>query len=89
MSSDAIAAALAMPLPGEPNTTFKLDVPVRLTGTGRAMRLVHTDGRAVTASKPDPSLIKLLVEARAWWAELAKGKVGITTLAQSEGVTAS
>ncbi len=49
------------------------------------MRLINGDGRA-TGAAPDRSLVRLLVQARGWWAELRKGEVNITELAEREGV---
>ena len=61
---------------------------VRLTRTGRVVRFVQSDGRTIAAAV-DPSLIRLLAKAHGWWAELRKGGLDITRLAQREGVQAS
>lgn len=59
---------------------------VRLTRSGRAMRLVQDNGRHA-ATRPDPSLVKLVVQAHRWWSELRKGEVNITTLCEREKVS--
>lgn len=40
---------------------------MRLTRTGRAVRLVHDNGAAATADGADIALVKLIVRAREWW----------------------
>jgi len=62
---------------------------VRLSRTGRAIRLVQEDGRAATGAAPDPALLRLLVTARRWWDELAQGQCDIAALARREKVSAS
>lgn len=84
----AIGQVLGVPAP-EGASVATISAPVRLTRTGRAMRLVHSDGSAARHATPDPTLIKLLVKARRWWSTLAEGHVGITQLAATEGVTPS
>lgn len=61
----------------------------RLTRTGMVVRLVHRDGQAATTLPPDAALLRLLIQARKWWAVLREGQVNVTTLANQEGVTAS
>jgi hypothetical protein len=53
-----------------------------------AVRLVHTSG-AAAETLPSPSLIKLVIKARRWWAILRAGEIDITRLAAREGVTPS
>ncbi len=70
--------------------TITITADVRLTRTGRVVRLVHADGRTASASTAsDHSALKLLVAARRWWAILAEGIVRIKELAAREGVSAS
>ena len=68
--------------------TLALVSEVRLTRSGRAMRLVQANGVAV-APMADGSLQKLLVKARRWWGVLRQGEVDIQALAAREGVSAS
>ena len=63
--------------------------PVRLTRTGMAVRLVHTNGKAAGDSIPDGGLIKLLLKAREWWSHIASGEIDIAALAKREGVNDS
>ncbi len=65
--------------------TISVRSDVTLSRSGRAMRLVQTDGSVVTGT-PNRALIKLVLRARRWWAILRKGEVDISTLAASEGV---
>ena len=89
LQTAAIADSLGMDIGDDTATRITLTMPVRLTRTGRSIRLVHRDGRAASDNPPDPTLLRLLVKARRWWAELAKGELDISTLARGEGVTAS
>lgn len=79
---DALGATVAEGAPA----TISLHCDVRLTRTGRAMRLIHDNG-AVAGPVHDRSLIRLLVKARTWWAHLRGGELDIKTLAEAEGVS--
>ena len=89
MLAEVLAATLGIATLADEGTSITLDIPARLTRTGRSVRLVHRDGRTAIDGKPDATLIRLLVKARRWWSELAKGEVDIKTLASAEGVTPS
>jgi hypothetical protein len=65
--------------------TITLVSQIRLTRSGRAMRLVQDNGVPVTAAL-NLSLINLLVKARRWWKILREGEADIKTLAAREGV---
>ncbi|WP_252258543.1 recombinase family protein [Erythrobacter aurantius] len=69
--------------------TITHETAVRLTRSGLAMRLVHDGGVPAAPREPDPALLRLLLQARAWWAELAKGETDIAKLSRKEGMTAS
>ena len=84
----AIAASLDVDLHDDSPASLTLSEQVRLTRSGRAMRLVQ-EGGVVTGAAPDQSLVRLLVHARRWWAELRQGKIDITRLAERERVTAT
>lgn len=63
--------------------TFVHSTTVRLTRTGLVVRLVQGDGLpAVKAA--DPVVVRLLLKARHWWAELAKGEINVQALAERE-----
>ncbi|OWK27706.1 recombinase family protein [Sphingomonas mucosissima] len=86
--SEAIATALGVSVqPGQP-TTLAINTAVRLTRTGRAMRLVEGSGLAPSAT-PDISLVRLVMLARRWWQELRQGTMDITRLAEREKVSAT
>lgn len=84
-----LAKLLGIPLPSAPVPHFTHRVSVRLTRTGRAVRLIQDDGAVALARTPDPALIRLLLKARRYWAELSLGQVAISTLARREVVTPS
>ena len=86
---ELLATTLGIATLADEGTSITFDIPARLTRTGRSVRLVHSDGRSTAERKPDPTLLRLLVKARRWWSELAKGEVDIKTLASAEGVTPS
>ncbi|GAA4819543.1 hypothetical protein GCM10023232_15500 [Sphingosinicella ginsenosidimutans] len=69
--------------------SISLTAPVRLTRTGRAIRLVQRDGRPMSQGKPDPGLVELLRKARSWWQQLETGTVDIATIARNEKVNDS
>ena len=82
---EVIGGALVLTLPLDRPATIELVADVRLTRSGRAMRLIDGNGRT-TEAVPNRSLISLLMQARAYWAELRKGELNITELAAREGV---
>jgi site-specific DNA recombinase len=83
-----IAAALGIAVAEGGPATLDLTCSARLTRSGRALRLVHDDG-ATTQGTPDRSLVRLLVQARRWWAVLREGQTSLAELAGREGVTPS
>jgi len=87
----ALANALGLHAPDGDEPVFTHSVALRLTRTGRAMRLVQDTGQAVTATPPADSqvLIRLLARARQWWKALRDTGCEIKVLAAREGVTAS
>ena len=89
LSLGALCDALGIePVAASPERIL-LTVPVRLTRTGRAVRLVQRDGRPVTAGRPDPGLIELLRKGRGWWHQLQTGTIDIATIAREEQVNDS
>jgi site-specific DNA recombinase len=89
MSSSAVAEQLEAVWAGTKDATFALSLPVRMTRTGRTLRLIQSDGRSVAATPPDPSIIKLRVKAHRWWARLRQGDITVRELAEAEGVVKS
>jgi site-specific DNA recombinase len=64
--------------------------PVRLTRTGRTIRLVQPNGALALASDGvDPALLRLIAKAQDWWQALSQGQLDPTALAEREGVTDS
>lgn len=62
---------------------------VRLTRTGRALRLVDDKGAATTEDGVDLTLVRLIVRARAWWQRIAETGIDPSNLAALEGVSPS
>jgi hypothetical protein len=89
---DVAAAGIAQLLginPPDNEHTITLTEHMRLTRTGRVVRLVGSNGAGVTASTPDAKLVALVVKARRWWGELAGGALRVEALAAREGVSPS
>ena len=86
----ALAMRLGLEQDGDSDApaTLTLRADLRLTRTGRAVRLVQGDGLAA-ASGTDTSLIGLLLKARRWWEVLQEGEIDIKRLAAREGIGAS
>jgi len=89
LSVTALCAALAVGHPADTQTSIPLSSPVRLTRTGRAIRLVQRDGRLVSQGRPDPGLVELLRKGRSWWQQLQTGTIDIATIAREEKVNDS
>lgn len=87
-STEAIAEMLGLSRQQGAPLLVTLNSDVRLTRSGKAMRLVQSNGAAVSKGA-DVSLIGLLIKARRWWTQLRQGEMDITTLARVEGVHSS
>ena len=83
----AIADALDISAANAP-ATFELVAIARMTRSGRAIRLVHSNG-AAPQQPVDQALLRLILRARRWWAVLRQGQISVTELAAREGVTPS
>ncbi|QZP07694.1 recombinase family protein [Caenibius sp. WL] len=83
--------AKLLELPASPTAPAALPhiAAVRLKRTGHTVRLIQDDGMAASAATPDPTLVRLLLKAQRWWAELATGQCDITRLSRRENVSAS
>jgi site-specific DNA recombinase len=86
--SKAVGVALGVRQADNARPSFILGSEVRLTRSGRAMRLVQGNG-AAPVQAPEETLIRLISRARGWWQELKSGKVTIATLANREGICRS
>ena len=89
LSAKALVEELKLDASCASDHAIPLTSSVRLTRTGRAVRLVHANGKPATAGTADPGLVKLLVLARRWWASIATGEIDIATLSKQEGVNDS
>lgn len=86
LATAAIAEAMQLTLAADAPASLTLHADVRLTRSGRAMRLVHSDGAHQTAA-PNASLARLLAQAHRYWRELRKGEVNVSELASTEGIS--
>jgi site-specific DNA recombinase len=84
----ALAARLQLGHDPDAPATLTQRTDLRLTRTGRAVRLVQGDGLAA-ASRHDPALIALVIKARRWWDILQQGEISVGGLAAREGVSPS
>jgi DNA invertase Pin-like site-specific DNA recombinase len=83
----AIAELLGLTA-GRGVASLTFDFPVRLTRTGKMVRLVEPNG-AAAAQLPNEPLVRLIARAHRWWEELRKGELDVTRLAAQERVPAS
>ncbi len=86
-STAAIAAALELTTGTTTAESITIRSEVRLTRSGRVMRLVHASGSGVTATA-NGSLVRLILRARRWWSILKAGELDVTALAARENVQA-
>jgi site-specific DNA recombinase len=84
------ATSLASLLGLDPiDRNVELHSEARLKRCGMAVRLVRGGGSTNACDLVDIRLVRLLVRARGWWADMQKGDLSITDLAKREGVTTS
>ena len=88
IATPALATLLNTRCDSDAPATITLTADARLTRSGTTMKLVQRDGSTSTAT-PDRALLRQLVAARRWWAELRRGEIEITRLAAREKVTPS
>jgi site-specific DNA recombinase len=84
LSATAIATHLGIGTP-DPTAALTLDCDARLTRSGRVMKLVERDGRAVVGTA-DPALIRLMAKAHRWWRELRASGLDVKSFARREGI---
>jgi DNA invertase Pin-like site-specific DNA recombinase len=86
LCADVVAEVLETALP-DGSSDIVLSVPLRLTRTGKVVRLVQTDGRPSASTPVDQSLVRMVARARTWWARLRTGEIHVAALAREEGVS--
>jgi site-specific DNA recombinase len=69
--------------------SLTLRVPLRLTRTGRALRMIQDNGARGHPAHADPALRALVVRAHSWWNTLAEGELDVTALGEREGISRS
>lgn len=88
LSAGELAHLLGAPAEAAP-ASLVLRLPVRLTRTGRMLKLVQRDGRIIGDAAPSGSLVRLLAQAHQWNAQLRGGETDISALAVTVGRTTS
>jgi site-specific DNA recombinase len=86
LHTTALAELLQLPIDAYADATFALTLNLRVTRTGRAVRLVQTSGAKVGSHSPNQTLVNLLVKAHRWWGELRQGQITAAELARREGI---
>lgn len=97
ISATALSVQISIPgllaglgIPSEQKDgVLTLSSPMRLTRSGKAVRIIQRNGRAIIRQKPNLELVRHLAQARAWWTELQEGKIRIAELARREGINES
>jgi site-specific DNA recombinase len=84
-----VAGRLGLALQADAPTVLTLTEQVRLTRTGKVLRLLDQNGCAPSTRAPDEPLLKMVCQARAWWATLAQGELNVDELAARENMSAS
>ena len=87
LNAAALAEALGISVPADAPDPV-VEVPATLRRSGLALKLVDQAG-ADTSATPQVSLMKLIVQARKFWATLRSERITIKDLAQRVGVTSS
>ncbi|MDP9412512.1 MAG: recombinase family protein [Pseudomonadota bacterium] len=87
ISLDELLRILSLRAAGDIAQAITIAARVRLTRTGRAIRLVQPDGSTAGTSAPNAALLRLLLKAREWWTTLSEGGVDISTFAREQRVT--
>lgn len=88
-ASDQLASILNLkaktPRPGE----FEVRCNARFTRTGRVVRLVQEDGSTAMSDGVDLTLVRLIMQAREWWARISDDGLEPSALAAEQGVSVS
>jgi DNA invertase Pin-like site-specific DNA recombinase len=88
VNAAAMAAALGLVHAANDPATVSFEANARLRRSGTVLRLIDRTGASVSAT-PNDALIRLIVQARRYWAALCAERITIGTLAAREGITAS
>ncbi|PKB13363.1 DNA invertase Pin-like site-specific DNA recombinase [Novosphingobium kunmingense] len=88
LSRSALARLIGASETETGDAALVLWAPYRLTRSGNTLRLVQGDGARISAA-PDTALVRLIILARQWWEQLARGETDITALAAEVGYSSS
>ncbi|WBX86318.1 recombinase family protein [Sphingosinicella microcystinivorans] len=84
----ALARLLHIDLSVDASPMLKLNCSADIRRTGHTVRLIHRDPVRRMA-EPDPTLLRLIIQARRWWGALSDGTLRVDALAKRERVSAS
>lgn len=88
LSRSALARLIGASEAETGDAALVLTAPYRMTRSGNTLRLVQGDGARISAA-PETALVRLIILARQWWEQLARGETDITALAGQVGYTPS
>lgn len=88
LSTACLLAGLGLSAEPE-NEAVVLRSALRLSRTGKAVRLIQCNGRSPVQQRPNREMVSHLLQARSWWAELKRGDVRVADIARREGVNDS
>jgi hypothetical protein len=86
-STAALAKAIGVERDDDAPDTLTVVSEVRLARSGKAMRLIQSNGGSAVVTS-NTSLVAQLVRARRWWSQIRSGEMDIKTLGGVEGVQA-
>ena len=72
----------------EPTQTCTIDIEASLSRSGRALKLIQSDGKAAAAAV-DQTLVELVVRSRAWLEEMTSARMSMAELARAKGINPS
>ena len=89
LCTQGASTAFALPLAANAPPVLTPTSAVRLTRTGRAIRLVHAGGGVAVASESDLAFARLVAKAREWWWRISEEGAIPSAIAAEEQVTKS
>jgi DNA invertase Pin-like site-specific DNA recombinase len=89
ISAQALAEMFELHLGSDAPATISHMANIHLTRSGQSLKLVDDSGIPAGSRGPDPTLLRLLVQAHHWWGILSRGEMDATRLANQEGVSVS
>lgn len=89
LNPSGLGKHLGIPIPSDASLQ-PIVVPAIVKRSGRAMRMMHDNGRAANEREPDSGLMSTIAKAHRWWSRLIdEPGLTISEIARAEGVTPS